>query len=315
LQRNEYENVLREIRILQKLKHPNIVQLYEVINDEDDDYIYLVMEYLSGGSILSKQQTILCLDEKVALSYFVDISCGLEYRTRYLNMSFHFNHILSGKKKNVLSNISFIAFLSSVHINHVIHRDIKPDNIVLTGDSKIAKICDFSVSHVFEDNDDRLSSSAGAPAFLAPELVSVRGQSHGKPTDVWALGVTLYYFVFGTCPFLGPSVPAIYEKIQNQDLELPLLLPNGHAPSIHLQDLLHRLLTKDPKRRITMKDIRKHPWCSGLFSKRPPIEIPNNPVGGHFPSKKTLKTKRVISPSINHYQTQKDYGTISKSVN
>lgn len=81
LQRNEYENVLREIRILQKLKHPNIIQLYEVINDEEDDYIYLVMEYLSGGSILSKQQSSICLTEEVARCYFVDVACGLEYRT------------------------------------------------------------------------------------------------------------------------------------------------------------------------------------------------------------------------------------------
>ena len=73
--------MLREIRILQRLKHPNIINLFEVINDEDDNYIYLVMEYLSGGSILSKQQSSICLDESVARSYFVDVSCGLEYRT------------------------------------------------------------------------------------------------------------------------------------------------------------------------------------------------------------------------------------------
>jgi serine/threonine protein kinase len=280
LQRNEYENVLREIRILQRLKHPNIVQLYEVINDEEDDYIYLVMEYLSGGSILSKQQKLLCLDEKTALNYFVDISCGLEY----------------------------------LHMNHVIHRDIKPDNIVLTGDGKTAKICDFSVSHVFEDNDDRLSSSAGAPAFLAPELVSVRGQSHGKPTDIWALGVTLYYFVFGTCPFLGPSVPAIYEQIQNQVLVLPALLPNGKAPSLPLQDLLHRLLTKDPKRRIAMKDIRRHPWCSELFAKRPPLEVPSTPVGGYPAPKKA--PRRVPGSSVANIKVNHNNGAaLSKSVN
>jgi len=280
LQRNEYENVLREIRILQRLKHSNIVQLYEVINDEEDDYIYLVMEYLSGGSILSKQQKTLCIDEETAKRYFVDISCGLEY----------------------------------LHMNHVIHRDIKPDNIVLTGDEKIAKICDFSVSHVFEDNDDRLSSSAGAPAFLAPELVSVRGQSHGKPTDIWALGVTLYYFIYGTCPFLGASVPAIYEQIQHQDLVLPALQPNGQTPSAELQDLLHKLLTKDPKRRITMKDIRKHPWCSSMFVKRPSIEAPPVPVGGY---RTNMKKPRISGPNTTNTRVNapSTFGPISKSVN
>lgn len=81
LQRNEYENVMREISILQRLKHPNIVNLFEVINDEEDDYIYLVMENLSGGSVLSKQQASVCLEEPIARTYFVDIASGLEYRT------------------------------------------------------------------------------------------------------------------------------------------------------------------------------------------------------------------------------------------
>lgn len=322
MQRNEYENVMREISILQRLKHPNIVNLFEVINDEEDDYIYLVMEYLSGGSVLSKQQSSVCLEEPIARTYFVDIASGLEYRT-----SLFLNYALTLAKRDLIAPLSklandanplrlclqflptvhttrtamvsleikptnraslflhriFIAFLPSsasfilslVHANHVIHRDIKPDNIVLTGDGKVAKICDFSVSHVFEDGDDRLSSSAGAPAFLAPELVSVRGQSHGKATDIWALGVTLFYFVFGTCPFLGMSIPAIYERIQHQELEFPSALPNGTAPSKDLQDILQRLLTKDPKKRITMRDIRKHPWCAKEFSRRPtPTQSP-----------------------------------------
>lgn len=90
LQRNEYENVMREISIMQRLKHPNIVNLFEVINDEDDDYIYLVMECLSGGSVLSKQQASVCLDEAVARAYFVDMAAGLEYRTFPRNLS-HFS--------------------------------------------------------------------------------------------------------------------------------------------------------------------------------------------------------------------------------
>ena len=201
---------------------------------------------------------------------------------------------------------------AKVHFNHVIHRDIKPDNIVLTGDGKTAKICDFSVSHVFEDNDDRLSHSAGAPAFLAPELVSIRGQSHGKPTDIWALGVTLYYFVFGTCPFLGPSVPAIYERIQNQELVLPYSLPNGQEPSDDLKDLLHRMLNKDPKKRISMKDIRQHPWCVRAFALRPsPVPTPT-PVAG---TSKPRKLPRRNHSPITQLQSQSGYGAISKSLN
>lgn len=120
------------------------------------------------------------------------------------------------------------------------------------------------MSHVYEDNDDLLSTSAGAPAFLAPELVSFQGKSHGKPTDIWALGVTLFYFIYGSCPFHGLNVPDIYEKIQNQEI---VFSPrsNGEFPSVQLQDLLIKFLMKDPAKRITMSEIRKHPWCSELF--------------------------------------------------
>lgn len=150
-----------------------------------------------------------------------------------------------------------VSLLTSiqVHKNRIIHRDIKPDNILLTGDASTAKICDFSVSHVFEDDDDRLTNSAGAPAFLAPELVSNNGNSHGKATDVWALGVTLYYLIFGKCPFHGKSVPQIYERIQRQMLKFP------REVTPELKDLIQRMLEKNPSKRITIPEIKKHPWC------------------------------------------------------
>lgn len=136
----------------------------------------------------------------------------------------------------------------------------------MSGDLSTAKICDFSVSHIFEDDDDRLTNSAGAPAFLAPELVSNKGHPHGKATDVWALGVTLYYLIFGMCPFLGKSVPQIYERIQRQSLKFPKEI------SSELQDLLERLLEKDPSSRITIHEIKKHPWLNatpaGTFTEK-----------------------------------------------
>lgn len=85
------------------------------------------------------------------------------------------------------------------------HRDIKPSNLLL-GDDGHVKIADFGVSNQFEGNDAQLSSTAGTPAFMAPEAISDTGQSFsGKALDVWATGVTLYCFVYGK---VSPEAPA-----------------------------------------------------------------------------------------------------------
>ncbi|XP_015685244.1 calcium/calmodulin-dependent protein kinase kinase 1-like, partial [Protobothrops mucrosquamatus] len=107
------------------------------------------------------------------------------------------------------------------HYQKIIHRDIKPSNLLL-GDDEHVKIADFGVSNQFEGSDAQLSSTAGTPAFMAPEAISDSGKSFsGKALDVWAMGITLFCFVYGKCPFIDEFILALHNKIKNKPVEFP----------------------------------------------------------------------------------------------
>ncbi|PVH31333.1 hypothetical protein PAHAL_9G117400 [Panicum hallii] len=129
-------DVLREVSIMKMLNHPNIVNLVEVINDPNIDKFYMVLEYVEGKMVCDNG-----LEEATARNYLRDIIYGLMY----------------------------------LHSHNVIHGDIKPDNLLVTSSGNV-KIGDFSVSQVFEDDDDMLWRSPGTPVFTAPECCQVQVQ-------------------------------------------------------------------------------------------------------------------------------------------
>lgn len=143
-----------------------------------------------------------------------------------------------------------------LHHQKIIHRDIKPSNLLLDDKGRV-QIADFGVCNQFEGVDALLSGTAGTPAFVAPEALSEhRSEYSGKAVDVWAMGVTLYAFVVGNVPFHDPSVLILYNKIRNQ----PVVFP-PHI-SADLQDLLSCMLKKNPDERITVPNIKIHPWVT-----------------------------------------------------
>ncbi|XP_078437726.1 serine/threonine-protein kinase GRIK1-like [Wolffia australiana] len=214
-------DVLREVSIMKILDHPNVVKLIEVIDDPDSDNFYMVLEYVEGKWSCEGCGPEGGLDEETSRRYLKDIVTGLIY----------------------------------LHSNNIIHGDIKPDNLLVTSDGRV-KIGDFSVSQVFEDDDDELRRSPGTPVFTAPECC--QGLTYcGRTADTWAVGVTLYCMVFGRYPFLGETLQDTYDKIVND----PLVIPDGLNPL--LKDLLEGLLCKDPRRRMTLQAVATHPWVTG----------------------------------------------------
>ena len=138
-----------------------------------------------------------------------------------------------------------------MHAQGIIHRDLKPDNCLITDDD-VLKIVDFGVSEMFDKQSDMSTSkSAGSPAFMPPELCVARhGNVSGRAVDIWSMGVTLYCLRFGRIPFEKGGMLELYEAIKSDNPSL-----DGEADE-YFRDLMLRMLEKDPKKRITMREIR-----------------------------------------------------------
>lgn len=214
-------DVLREVLIMKMLNHPNIVNLIEVIDDPSTDHFYMVLEFVEGKWVCEGSGPPGGIGENTARKYLRDIVSGLIY----------------------------------LHAHNIVHGDIKPDNLLVTRTGTV-KIADFSVSQVFEDDNDELRRSPGTPVFTAPECC-LGLTYHGKAADTWAVGVTLYCMVLGQYPFLGESLQDTYDKIVNNLLSLP----DNINPQ--LRNLLEGLLCKDPNERMTLDAVAKHAWVIG----------------------------------------------------
>ncbi|XP_023198373.1 calcium/calmodulin-dependent protein kinase kinase 1 isoform X2 [Xiphophorus maculatus] len=217
------ERVYQEIAILKKLDHVNIVKLVEVLDDPSEDNLYMVFELMRKGPVM-EVPTETPFSEEQARQYFRDIILGIEY----------------------------------LHYQKIVHRDIKPSNLLL-GDDGHVKIADFGVSNQFEGNDALLSSTAGTPAFMAPETLSEKCKSFsGKALDVWAMGITLYCFVFGKCPFIDEYILALHNKIKTKPVDFP------ETPNIceELRTLILRMLDKNPDTRMTIPELKMDQWVT-----------------------------------------------------
>ncbi|VFQ58493.1 unnamed protein product [Cuscuta campestris] len=144
-----------------------------------------------------------------------------------------------------------ISGVEYCHRNMVVHRDLKPENLLL--DSKCnVKIADFGLSNVMRDGHF-LKTSCGSPNYAAPEVIS--GKLYAGPeVDVWSCGVILYALLCGTLPFDDENIPNLFKKIKGGIYTLPSHLSAG------ARDLIPRMLIVDPMKRVTIPEIRTHPW-------------------------------------------------------
>jgi serine/threonine protein kinase len=195
------------------------VSLYEVLDDPDEDSLYMVLEMCKKGVVMKVglDERAEPYKEEACRCWFRDMILGIEY----------------------------------LHAQGVVHRDIKPDNCLITNDD-VLKIVDFGVSEMFEKASDMATAkSAGSPAFMPPELcVAKHGQVSGRAADIWSMGVTLFCLRYGHIPFEKHGMLELYESIRGDELHLENEQDQSFA------DLMHRLLEKDPEKRITMPQLR-----------------------------------------------------------
>ncbi|ORX39912.1 kinase-like domain-containing protein [Kockovaella imperatae] len=260
---NESE-IRKEIAIFKKVNHPNVVKMKEIIDDPESSKLFMIMEYCEGGEVqwrTSDGHPALSLEE--TRNVFRDTLLGLEY----------------------------------LHHQGIIHRDIKPSNLLRSADGTV-KISDFGCSHFSEAlrtasaqsgpegeeyvDDIELAKTAGSPAFFAPEmcfsgtednsLVVDLGDSPSSASrhpitnaiDVWALGVTLYCLSYGRTPFDAANEYLLMQAIPHAKIQYPRLMCSdgvAESPESHeCLNLLHRLLEKDPAKRITLEQAKRHPF-------------------------------------------------------
>jgi aurora kinase len=175
----------RELEVMYKIHHPNVVKLFG--HFEDNNFCYFIMEYINKGNVYS----LLTLDKKRKLS----------------------PHIVASIIKDVIYAIFFLHNMNPP----IIHRDIKPENVLLT-EELTAKLTDFGWSNYISEEDER-RTVCGTPIYLAPEIIKEHG--HDERVDVWCIGVLLFELITGSVPFTGSDIDTLKTNILHLKISWP----------------------------------------------------------------------------------------------
>ena len=234
-QQDMWEQLKREIAIMKKVDHRNVVRLVEVMDDPHNDRLYMVMEYVELGHVGSSE-----MPEPIPLhlvkQYMRDALLGLDY----------------------------------LHYHNIIHRDIKPDNLLLSATGE-CKIGDLGMSTVLSSTQELLHEySAGTPAYRPPEMCQGQGFS-GQAADVWSLGVTMYFLLYAQLPFWGSSEMLLAQSIIDKELQFP---DDEEAQTVEQVDegckrFIARMLEKEPRRRVSVEDMLNDDWLTDGGQWRP----------------------------------------------
>ena len=225
----------REITVLQKCDHPNIVRLADWC--DTNKRIYMVVEFCDGGDVFERIVQFKKFSEKDAVHVIKQVTSGLGH----------------------------------IHSNKFVHRDLKPDNLMyLTRDANsVIKIIDFGLAG--DCSNGPCKTPCGTAHYAAPEVLG--NLPYDETADLWSLGVIVYTLLCGFPPFFDASnnMKNLYHLIKKGQFEFPS--PFWDDVSNTAKDLIKKLLKKDPKKRLNTDNILKHPWISG--GKAPDTDLGN----------------------------------------
>uniref|UniRef100_A0A7N8XEV2 calcium/calmodulin-dependent protein kinase n=1 Tax=Mastacembelus armatus TaxID=205130 RepID=A0A7N8XEV2_9TELE len=224
LSARDHQKLDREARICRLLKHPNIVRLHDSISEEA--HHYLIFDLVTGGELF---------EDIVAREYYSEADAS---------------HCIQQILEAVLH----------CHQMGVVHRDLKPENLLLASKSKGAavKLADFGLAIEVEGDQQAWFGFAGTPGYLSPEVL--RKDPYGKAVDLWACGVILYILLVGYPPFWDEDQHRLYQQIKAGAYDFPS--PEWDTVTPEAKDLINKMLTINPAKRITAAEALKHPWIS-----------------------------------------------------
>tara|TARA_B100000787_G_C16188471_1_gene296054 strand:+ start:1200 stop:2417 length:1218 start_codon:yes stop_codon:yes gene_type:complete len=212
-------SVKNEFNIMRKLSHINIIKVFDLIIDEQLDNVYIFLEYFEYGD-LGKYLSGNSLEEKHVNNFSIQIKNGLQYLFK----------------------------------QNIIHRDIKPQNILVSND-KILKIIDFGLSKSINRNEEMMDTVCGSPLYMAPEIVKTK--NYTVKSDIWSFGVIIYEMIYGYTPFRANNIYSLINAIDNTDIKYPT-----YNISKGCINLLQQMLVKEPEYRIGWENLFIHAWLT-----------------------------------------------------
>ena len=236
------EDAINEMKTYKAIpkEHPNILSLYQILNDNEKDKTYLIMELAEPLVTINEETGIFILnnkfdnnkyDEKLIKKWILEIASGLKF----------------------------------LHENNIAHCDIKSDNILLGKDGKL-KLSDFGSSLRMNEPEDNILRTQGNIYFFPPELVEDKEKEKKsidyKAVDIWDLGISIYTYIFKCLPFMPENrenIVELFKAITESNFDFN---KNGVTISEEMKKLLMHLFEKDPEKRFTADDIVNYPWLN-----------------------------------------------------
>jgi len=221
--REKKEMLEREVDILSRIRHANVVSVVDIY--DSTDYLYLVMELATGGELFDAIVKRGKYTEKSAARFIKDVAEAIHY----------------------------------LHSKGIVHRDLKPENILLADEAEDAhvKIADFGLSKVMDDA--ALQTACGTPGYVAPEVLM--GGGYHQEVDIWSIGVIMYILLCGYPPFFAENNTKLFAKIMA--CQFAFQSPYWDPISDSAKDLVRHMLVVDPKQRYNTQQVLEHPWVMG----------------------------------------------------
>ena len=218
----DLKRCVREMSILLQMDHPNVIKTYEIISDSMRHYI--IMEYCSKGELFEQIVKENRFSEEKSAFYFYQIISGIEY----------------------------------IHSKNICHRDLKPENILLNSEEEL-KIIDFGLSNFkIKEKNFLLQTPCGSPCYASPEMILGK-KYDGFGIDIWSSGIILFAMICGYLPFEEGEGEKKNDVLFKNIVRCKITYPENIVGK-NARNLLEKIIVRNPKERITIQEIKKHPF-------------------------------------------------------